>query len=427
MWDQLLLLLPKDNPFLQGGLVMMALGTFIAYARSFPRRLYQLWLRYFTVTVKLVQGDGGFNSVTLWLAEHPYNKRARSLTMRNMLNDQVFVPAPGWHWFMHKGLPLVVYISDENGDATSAGQSRTRFITMRSIGRSRKTIEDLIAEAQALYKAKNRKERLALEVYIASGKGWNMSYSPKRKLDTLFLTEEQRAVLGDIRAWMTRREWYTVRGIPYRRGFLFHGPPGTGKSSIVTGLASELDCDVYILNPAGWTDDMVAYAISSVGVHLVGKPAILLIEDIDTVTEKRALPMENPFQGTGNGVAVATASNPKLPSMDATVPNLGEGTLFKPFALGTLLNALDGVGAKENLIVIMTSNRPEALDPALIRPGRVDKKVAFGYATKGQIAEACHTYFPTDGQRAGTLEAEFIARMPLTMADVQQRLQEVAV
>lgn len=82
-------------------------------------------------------------------------------------------------------------------------------------------------------------------------------------------------------------------------------------------------------------------------------------------------------------------------------------------SLSALLNAIDGVAAPEGHILIMTTNHPEHLDPALIRPGRVDMQVAFGYANKKDSRELfCTIYGISNDKSCLALSEEFASSIP---------------
>lgn len=83
--------------------------------------------------------------------------------------------------------------------------------------------------------------------------------------------------LLDILTFKESQEWYNDRGIPYRRGYLLHGPPGTGKTSFIQSLASKVKMNVAILNLAAAADDD---SLSSALIQLP-KNCILVIEDVD--------------------------------------------------------------------------------------------------------------------------------------------------
>jgi mitochondrial chaperone BCS1 len=86
-----------------------------------------------------------------------------------------------------------------------------------------------------------------------------------------------------------------------------------------------------------------------------------------------------------------------------------------------LLNALDGVGAQEGRIVVLTTNHRERLDAALIRPGRIDMEIELGCATAKQVEGLWRRFYPDEVQRAARIVKEYPARA-LSAAQVQQVL-----
>lgn len=167
-----------------------------------------------------------------------------------------------------------------------------------------------------------------------------------------------------------RRVWLTGSraGIPYRRGYLLHGAPGSGKSSFITALAGALDQGICLLNLSerGLTDSKLTHLLA----HLPDS-SLLLLEDIDAAFHGRAAPA----------------------SEDGFVP----GVTFSG-----LLNALDGVASAESRVVFMTTNHVERLDPALIRPGRVDLALELGDADGHQVRELLRRFY---GPQQATSEA----------------------
>ena len=71
----------------------------------------------------------------------------------------------------------------------------------------------------------------------------------RRRLDSVILAEGvEEAIADDFTRFLGSRAWYMDRGIPYRRGYLLHGAPGSGKTSFITALAGELGFDICVLN-----------------------------------------------------------------------------------------------------------------------------------------------------------------------------------
>ncbi|CAI9630527.1 unnamed protein product [Alternaria burnsii] len=173
------------------------------------------------------------------------------------------------------------------------------------------------------------------------GNGWQSVSKAIRRLDTIDMDEKVKSdLVRDAEYYYSdeSRSFFADCGIPYRRGYLFHGPPGTGKSSFSAALAGHLSCDIYHIN-------LSTGSISDGTLHrlFLGLPrkCVVVLEDIDSAGIGRE-------QG---------------PSDDRTE------------ALQHAQAAIDEVHSR---LLIMTSNAPDTLDEALTRPGRIDKKVYFG-------------------------------------------------
>ncbi len=95
-------------------------------------------------------------------------------------------------------------------------------------------------------------------------------------------------LLVDVREFLSRRNWYIDRGIPYRRGFLLYGPPGTGKSSAVVALASALGMDISMLSlgDSNLDDNGITDLLSDVPVNSI---VLMEISIVLSSKEKRML------------------------------------------------------------------------------------------------------------------------------------------
>lgn len=150
---------------------------------------------------------------------------------------------------------------------------------------------------------------------------------------------------------------YITRGIPYRRGYLFHGPPGTGKTSFISALAGHFGYSVCMLSLSERTldDERLAYLLSNAPPN-----SFIVLEDVDAAFVSRDL-YENSQHKAYEGMTRVTFSG--------------------------LLNALDGVASSEERILFMTTNHLNRLDPALIRPGRIDVQSLFGNCTRSMLVK----------------------------------------
>jgi chaperone BCS1 len=222
-------------------------------------------------------------------------------------------------------------------------------------------MDDLVERVLELGEVE-RKGRMP--VYTAFAAEWRLFGAPRkpRPIDSVILAKGvMESILGDIKRFQGREQWYTERGIPYRRGYLMHGPPGCGKSSAIQAIAGHLGYGLAVLSLADRhiSDDRLAHLM-----HNLPDRCILLLEDVDTVAPTRT-------------------------------PNNHNG-----LSLSGLLNAIDGAVASDARIIIMTTNNPHSLDAALIRPGRIDYAVEIGRIAEAEQGERMfERFYPACGDR----------------------------
>lgn len=110
-------------------------------------------------------------------------------------------------------------------------------------------------------------------------------------MDSVFIKGSQKQdIIGDIDVFLKNKEFYTYHGIPFKRGFLLYGPPGCGKSSLVSALAGKFGLSICLLQVGykGVTDNVLhALFMSS------PSRSIILIEDIDTLFTDRNITNAN--------------------------------------------------------------------------------------------------------------------------------------
>lgn len=397
-------LFAQGNQFLQGGLILGALASVGYWLRSLPMRLWNLFLFYGTVTVDVLSTDKAYRWLLLWLELQPYMKKSRRVSVRDIRDKQgeekaLLVPSRGRHWFFYKGSPLWLTRGKESegggappNASASSWQPPIEILTIRVVGRRRDRINAIIEEAKRLYEhvASNK-----LKVFTRRYSDWESILKPKRPIESVFMPPSGERLLDDMRKFLRSEDWYRSMGVPYRRGYLFHGPAGTGKSSAAEALASELDIPIYTINLAKMYDTDMENAIAELDTRT---PFILLLEDVDTVVGKREV--KDAEKDDNTPVAPAKLS------------------------LGTLLNCLDGLLASDRCILVMTTNHLERLDPALKRKGRTDVHVEFGYSTDAQINAAVKRFLPnaTEEQWARVRAMQ----KPFPFCDLQELLKEMA-
>ena len=225
----------------------------------------------------------------------------------------------------------------------------------------KKILEKFLEDAGKFYKETIREcgdepEKVSVHIF---DEYWDiLNKRNRRKINTIHLDGEEQKMLEYIRAFLKpeTKKFYENIGIPYKLNILFEGLPGTGKTSLIYTIASELKRDIAILNFNKDVDDNVFMR----ALRRLPKNAIFVLEDIDVLFKERK-------------------ENDNFKSM---------------ISFSGLLNSLDGMAFKDNLVTIMTTNYECNLDLALKRPGRIDKTLNFGFAKEGQVECMYNKFFP---------------------------------
>ena len=389
------------NQLFSGGLVLMVGGALLAYCREVPARAWAWCKQKMIIEIDVLDRDPAFEWIEQWLAQHTYAKeRARSLTVKTMPVDYkqresqpgadtrpriLFTPAPGSHWLFYRGRLVILHrerpkLNHSVGQPVNVRESFSITIFSRDRSVARQLLED--ARDVALPPGESR-----LSIYRSSYSNWSEQLQRlPRSPDSVILRDNlMNQLITDVRQFLLRREWYADRGIPYRRGYLLYGPPGTGKSSAVVAVASALKMDIAMLSlsSSSLDDNEVAELLANVPVN-----SLVLIEDIDC----------------------------------GFVDRNTSGDKSNKLTFSGLLNALDGVAAGEGRVLFATTNHRERLDPALVRPGRIDRQEEIGYATGEQAKRMYLRFFPDGDPTMVNYFAEEIPNQTLTMSAIQTHL-----
>jgi hypothetical protein len=217
-----------------------------------------------------------------------------------------------------------------------------------------------------VYNHANTKEHNYIKVYGPNQKGfWDYLFqNPRREVDTVFIGGKNE-ILADLDEFFASEKDYLYFGHPYKRNYLFHGPPGNGKTSFINAIAGKYNLNVFLISfSVNITDEVFKKLISG-----LNKNSLLVMEDIDVL-----------FQSGGGG---------------------GGGAGGKNITMSTILNTLDGLARKNRIICIMSTNHFDVLTDVFKRPGRLDMLVEFKNADKKcfeEMAEFIVKYHGGEGQ-----------------------------
>ena len=338
------------------------------------------FLRHMTVHVEAMNTDEPFHWLSEWINTTTYARRMRRIRVVKKHRSQAeeikeeiagdttnsdewsFGAGEGRHLFLHGGRPIV--FERKLMSESSKGTDVMERITIRTLGRSREPLLRVIEEAREIMGLDDD----MIRVYSWASHYWDeLTRRSPRTMDSVVMDHDaKRILLEDVRRFRDSREWYSARGIPYHRGYLVSGEPGTGKSSLVTALAHEFDRSLAVLNLGAMMGDREMEK----AFYRVPRNGILVLEDIDAAHRSRVV------RGTDDGEETR------------------EGTTI---TLSGLLNCLDGLPTPDGLIVVMTTNYPDRLDPAIMRPGRADMHVRLGPLDEGLRKEFFDMFYPNSG------------------------------
>lgn len=278
-------------------------------------------------------------------------------------------------------------------------------VQMTTIGKNRSLFSKMLDEARSMAMKEYSGKTL---MYTVIGTEWKKFGHPRliRPLSSVVLDEGvSEHIVKDVKDFISSPSWYRQRGVPYRRGWLLYGPPGCGKTSFITALAGELQYSICVLNLSdrAMSDDRLQHRLADAPEN-----SIILLEDIDAAFVSREIKEKS----------LDPVEAEKLKINESAYQGLNRLTF------SGLLNAIDGVTSTEGRIVFMTTNYVDRLDPALIRPGRVDLKQYIGYSSHDQCVKMFSNFYPDEVQRNPELSTIFAdnvmnLKVPVSSAQIQ--------
>lgn len=198
-------------------------------------------------------------------------------------------------------------------------------------------------------------------------------------LDNLYFPKEVENLIDIVSLWVKSKDWYKEKKIPWKKGWLLYGVPGTGKTALARAFAEDLDLPIYVFSMGQMTNNDFLKSWQSMQLNV---PCIALLEDIDNVFHKRT--------------NISQLSGMISGSMFYQNGGQSEGgnEVKSPLTFDTLLNCLDGVDKTDGIFTIVSTNDITKIDEALgvpefinldkhnfisSRPGRIDSVIKLGY------------------------------------------------
>ncbi|KAF3390754.1 putative mitochondrial chaperone BCS1-B [Talaromyces pinophilus] len=421
--------------------LVFILATVVATVRLRVETIIENFQSYFTSTIEVRMDDEIFNYLMYWVSRQGFSRKTTravastktransyysdddtsgddtddesddekefadasndfdSYWSRRVNKDKIkplrITPAEGIHWFRFRGYRIKLRREQLEKRNYGWGMPAEKLY-VSCYGRNPEVLRQLLLEAQKMYVDRDGDKTIIYRAQRDSGADYDWTRCmarPPRPLSTVVLDDVQKhAFIADIKEYLhpRTRRWYSNRGIPYRRGYMFYGPPGTGKSSLCFAAAGAMHLKIYLisLNSKTLNEEALASLFQS-----LPRRCIVLLEDVDAagVANKRGdkttdSTADRTTKPAGNdninddGDAPPTENSTEVPKTDTDTTATNQG-----ISLSALLNIIDGVASSEGRILVMTTNHIEKLDPALLRPGRVDLSIAFGYSDRDTI------------------------------------------
>jgi chaperone BCS1 len=350
------------NEFFKGGFLLSAIASIgLALKSLIPIVWYRL-KRRFTYTVQIESRNNLYALFNQWLRQHHMHKykcvigsiewqdsqiqdiAKYELSMKNL--DSSFMI-----WIRQ----VPVFISTSREKFEGAQDSDAQYVDSYVITSlfSKSVIENLL---KSLIEEKNEEltsNKVPMLRVMTSGQYWSEYGTIVVKQLSKIHNSEKILVYNDIKQFLESRTKYEAKGLIWKRGLIFSGPPGNGKTSTALAVANELKLDVHCLNLSNCeSDTQLLGLISDIQV----KPAMLLVEDIDCSVN-------------------------------------GRDQINDKVNFNTVLNVFDGAFSKDGIVVAFTTNHIEKLDPALIRAGRIDMNIEFSNPTAKNFSDMINTMF----------------------------------
>ncbi|KAF8726868.1 hypothetical protein HU200_019348 [Digitaria exilis] len=301
----------------------------------------------------------------------------------------------------------LIYRSVSTNDSGNGGSNGKQleahsFVLTFHKKHKEKALDSYLPFIMDTVKAMEDQER-TLQIFMNEGSDdWiPMDFHHPSNFDTLAMDQKQKqSIIDDLNRFVKRKDYYKRIGKAWKRGYLLYGPPGTGKSSLIAAMANHLRFNIYDLELTAVQSN------SDLRTLLVGisSRSILVVEDIDCTIK---------LQQREEAEEDTSKSN-------STDQDKGRDKV----TLSGLLNFVDGLWSAggEERIIVFTTNYKDRLDPALLRPGRMDMHIYMGYCNPESFRILAHNYHLIDYHATYPEIEKLLKEVMVTPAEVAEVL-----
>lgn len=380
-----------SNPVFAGLLGMYGVTVFAFIFRKIPSQIWAILRRKLTVSLDIANSNQSYYTLMALFEELKLVNKLRSIKFSNgkyaSSNKIIKGIGLGHHFFWYKKHLIFLSVSNEQSNDIEEKLS----VNLWKWGRSHRIFDELKKdlEDRAEYK-----DPTIVNVSTFNGYDWTSGIDiPIRTFDSILMPQESRDIITKgLDHFLNSESWYTERGIPYHYGIALYGPPGTGKTSLIRAIATRLKMDICYM-PVKNVPSIVK------AIAEMDDKCILVIEDVDTsitfekrTGKKKSLPQAIQKIVGGNLAKIDSESSDG--QEEGSEENSGEAIkgLFRE-DLSTLLNSFDGLLSRHGLVIILTTNHIDRLDPAILRPGRIDICLEMGFVTPETFSAFAKKFF----------------------------------
>lgn len=367
-WNQLIYTLAGNNEMMAAGISVYILGTASYIFRNIPGRLWRFIKRQTTISITFNNG-GWEHSVIMnhfinWVDPRIIIGLSKTLSINPKENARAGASVVGIgygiHFFFYKH--RLYWIRKETLESSGSERQKEQ-ISVYTLGRNLNALKRL---AEAFLPKPDEKHKTWVYRMDADGDWERYTAIPKADLSKLAMDPKFKQTLIDqISHFKENRDWYYDRHLAYKLSYILHGPPGTGKTSLIKAIAAEFNMNLCIINIHSASDKMLEHAMSQVPSN-----SIVVVEDFDScsATKTRSASDKGVMSTSSNDVSFLTLSG--------------------------FLNVLDGVHALDNCIVFLTTNHLDYIDPAVYRKGRIDYIYELGPVPAKEVRKYTAYLFP---------------------------------